>query len=151
MLEGSWINGDQADAYVENGYLVYPGNVLTWKLSGDIEGYYVMTVSFIFALDGSMDLVTGEGDYYFKGKAVFDGKVIGERVNWVTDVQGGGHESAWPALGGQGQESWDSTILLATPCVSGSITFTGNFDFATSTFDYSYSGTLHGDCSAKEK
>jgi hypothetical protein len=137
-----WIHGDPADMYFENPNWVLPGDVLTFKLHGDIEGTYVMLVSFIVPppYDGKV--------YYFKGQALFSGKVMGEEASWATDVNGGGKETSPPNVG---KESWDSAILSATPCMSGSISITGSFDFINNVYDYTYVGTLHFDCRDKAK
>jgi hypothetical protein len=71
---------------------------------------------------------------------------MGQKTSWVTDVDGGGQETIQYI---EGTESWNSTILSATPCMSGAISITGSFNFLMEEYDYTYSGTLHSDCRDK--
>ena len=132
-----WIFGDPADAYLdENLNLIAPGHVLTWKLHGNIEGTYVMTISFVFPPPWDFK------SYGMVGQAVFTGEVLGKKTTWMAKLEGSGLEPNYPVF--EGEETWDSTITSATRSLShmrGTITISGILE--PESYVYTYSGGLY--------
>ena len=133
-----WIHSDPSTWYFdENGNYVMPGDVMTWKPHGDIEGVYVDVIDTIIPYPWNT------GTYYIKGKATFTGEVLGKKTSWTANIEGSGYMPDYSVF--EGQEAWNSTIINATRSLShmrGVIRIEG--EFGPNVVDpYTYSGTLY--------
>ena len=140
----SWVFGDPADQYIEDGYLYWPGNVVTWQLHGDLEGIYVQNITYIWSLDYPDPNV---GPYEIVGTCTFDGTVLGAETSWTADVAGSGlmDLSDLENHPFKGEDCWTSTVTSSASPLShmrGSIFIEGVFDDPWSSGPYTYTGSL---------
>ena len=124
-----------------NGDYIWPDNILTSEMHGDLEGTYVVNVTYT----GN---IYDQHDYAWTGTESFQGTLMGRRLNYQAEVVGEGtFTDPLPPEGFAGTESSVSTIVSADSPFShlrGVINFAGTFDeFADPPIqNYSYSGEL---------
>jgi hypothetical protein len=134
IIEINWDTGD----------IVSSNNILTWEMHGDLEGIYVMDLTYIQNFKNDPLLL----HYTMTGTETFEGTLMGRRVSYRA-VQVGSGDFDSPVviepLNFEGSESWESTIVSADSPLShlrGVINVSGVFDNDPEVSDYSYSGEL---------
>ena len=138
-----WVHGDPSLRKLDpaTNEMVMPGDVLTYKLHGDLEGTYVerITVRARLPLDPS-----GKGPYTLEGRATFAGTLRGKTISWAADIAGAGFIE--PAYAWRGWETCVATITSSSasfPCLRGTVISVGIFDASDPTYGANtYSGLL---------
>ena len=131
---------DSAKEYDKGCYHYSTGNLLTWTLHGDLEGTYVMSITYIWPL-------SNPAAYKFEGHATFKGTILGVKTSWTARVRGSGlmDYSDPENHPFKGEESWTSTLTSSgTPLshMRGSIVIRGAFDYGVSPDQYTYTGSV---------
>jgi hypothetical protein len=130
-----WIFSDPEDWYYDqDGNLYQPGNLVTWKLHGDLEGTYVQTITYVMPADSWTD-------YGIEGRATFEGTVLGAKTKWTANVHGSGvlDISDLENHRFKGEDSWTSTITSSESPLShmrGSIFIHGFYDSLWNSYAY---------------
>ncbi len=126
-----------------DGNMVSSNNILTWEMHGDLEGTYVMNLTYVQYIS------TDPLHYTMTGTETFKGTLMGHRVSYRAEQDGSGDFASLPFTPPDynfaGIESWESTIVSADSPLShlrGVITVSGIFDFNAVVSDYEYSGEL---------
>jgi len=132
-----WVFGPST--YDKGGYSYWPGNMLTWKLHGDLEGTYTQTLTYISPL-------SNPAAYVIEGSAMFTGTILGVNTTWTACVHGAGLlDVSDPANHPfKGKDFWTSTLTgSVTPAhMRGSIFIAGTYDYGVSPDHYTYAGLL---------
>jgi hypothetical protein len=140
----SWPGEDAINTFDPvTGIAVSSNNILTWEMHGDLEGTYVMDLTYV------QNLYENPLHYTMTGTETFKGTLMGHRVSYWAEQVGSGDFASFPSpppdLNFEGSESWDSTIVSADSPLShlrGVITVSGIFDNDPEVSDYEYSGEL---------
>ena len=140
----SWPGEDAINTFDPvTGIAVSSNNILTWEMHGDLEGTYVMDLTYV------QNLYENPLHYTMTGTETFEGTLMGRRVSYRAEQVGSGLFAcppfAPPDYNFAGIESWTSTIISPDSPLShlrGVINVSGIFDFNAEVSDYTYSGEL---------
>jgi hypothetical protein len=97
----SWTGWEYWGPPDANGNWVWPNQVITWTLHGDLEGNYVMHIIY-YGKDNTPV-------YFFKGEATFSGTLKGKPSSWSATVKGSG--IMHPGYEFAGKDHWRSALV----------------------------------------